>query len=335
MFILVVSWLLVVSVCLTPPVRKQIKPFVNFLRGVHVPTIGYKQDDAPRIVMPSNRFIVLKEKSQFLYDLKDMYFLPREFLNTFEILDSLADSDYAQYSSFYNIPDHVDYIQKAQIINTALELFDEGALFSINCIHILSQRFLYRIYNYEGSDTKIDKLLDELPTEYNKQFRNILTTTTELKQLTEFIFTDFVDLNYVAHLCSQDSERYTQMFDTCKREFDLKFKDIINYYKEKPIVQFEEYNFKKIQVTLMKNINQLIVKLPDTEIEKKIRLKSILKEITATDKGTSLELVLKIQKEVSFILEYYSMSLEKVGNKDSIEAQAFYNYLTYISNECT
>ena len=80
-------------------------------------------------------------------------------------------------------------------------------------------------------------------------------------------------------------------------------------------------------------IEQFNPNIPKTELEKRVRLLSISKEINNIDLNTSQELFDKIQKELIIILESYSMSLEKEVNSDSKEVQAFYYYLKSVSND--
>ena len=134
-------------------------------------------------------------------------------------------------------------------------------------------------------------------------------------------------------MCKDDDERYKHKFSVMETYFKKKLDSLKEYYTYKPLTTFDEYNQRRIKMNLLSNIDKLILRLPEEEVEKILRLKSIRLEILNITDGTSQELIDKIQREINFILEMYEKSLEEKVNKDNIETKAFYNYLTYISND--
>ena len=93
------------------------------------------------------------------------------------------------------------------------------------------------------------------------------------------------------------------------------------------------YRNKKIQKEILNKIDYLIDNLPPRQLEKRVRLLSIHKEVNNLKIDTSHELLVKIQEEIKIILNSYSKFLEKEVNKDSIEVQAFYRYLKTVSKD--
>ena len=287
-------------------------------------------------VNPTNRFLVLKEKYKEIYALRDMYYVTKLFLSNYNLLDKWSKQDYYCSDNFYHESDHKDFIESQQIFERISFLHERKCLFSLNVKFLLDSYQIHRVYelNYNHTDKqRIFKLFDYLPSEYSEEIKNLCIEDEDLSQLCELVFVSYIDIMYLRSMCKDDDERYKHKFSVMETYFKKKLDSLKEYYTYKPLTTFDEYNQRRIKMNLLSNIDKLILRLPEEEVEKILRLKSIRLEILNITDGTSQELIDKIQREINFILEMYEKSLEEKVNKDNIETKAFYNYLTYISND--
>lgn len=286
-------------------------------------------------VGPLNRYVQLKEIGKSVYELRDIFHVTDLFKIYFEKLDVLIQTDNYQ-STFYIPSEHAEYLECKTIIERISFLQKRNCLFSLNVKFLLDNHQIHCVYelNYNHTDKqRIFKLFDYLPSEYSEEIKNLCIEDEDLSQLCELVFVSYIDIMYLRSMYKNDDERYKHKFSVMETYFKKKLDSLKEYYTYKPLTTFDEYNQRRIKMNLLSNIDKLILRLPEEEVEKILRLKSIRLEILNITDGTSKELIDKIQREINFILEMYEKSLEEKVNKDNIETKAFYNYLTYISND--
>lgn len=300
---------------------------------------NFKSDKQPfsfKQYIPVNRFIVLKEQYQYLYDMKDVFYLSKDFLHYFQKLEEFSKTDYVS-ETFMHSEEHRTYDNTVSLFKRIERLYKEGSLFSINVTQLLSETEISIIYIENSPKERIMKFFkrQEKPCIklYRNEILNLIENNNDLYKCNSLVFVEYVDYLVLLNSSHTHDNVYKIIFQKARKDFENKFKEVYNYYNFKIINNLNNYHNRKIQITLLDKINYLIDNLPKTELEKRVRLLSISKEITDIDLNTSQELFIKIQEELITILQSYSKLLENEVNKDSIEVQAFYRYLKTVSKD--
>lgn len=300
---------------------------------------GFKHHKQPFLLKQytnKNRFIVLKEQYQYLYDMKDVFYLSKDFLNYFKRLEDFSKTDYVSETFMYS-EEHRTFDNIVSIFERIERLYKEKSLFSINVTQLLSETELCIIYTERSPKERIKKFLKMHEKSHVKLYKNeILQLVNDNKDLTlcnSLVFVEYVDYLVLLNTSHSHDNVYKFIFKKAQRDFENKFKEVYDHYNIRVLNNLNNYHNRKIQIELLNKIEYLIDNLPKTELEKRVRLLSISKEINNIDLNTSQELFDKIQKELIIILESYSKFLEKEVNKDSIEVQAFYRYLKTVSKD--
>ena len=300
---------------------------------------SFKRHKQPFLIKEStnkNRFIVLKEQYQYLYDMKDVFYLSNDFLNCFKRLEDFSKTDYVSETFMYS-EEHRTFDNTVSIFERIESLYKEKSLFSINITQLLSETVIAIIYTEKSPEERIKKFLKMQEKSHVKLYKNeILQLVNDNKDLTlcnSLVFVEYVDYLALLNTSQSHDNVYEFILKKAQRDFENKFKEVYEYYNTRVLNNLTNYHNRKIQIELLNKIEYLIDNLPKTELEKRVRLLSISKDINNIDLNTSQELFEKIQKELIIILESYSMSLEKEVNSDSIEVQAFYRYLKTVSKD--
>ena len=300
---------------------------------------GFKHHKQPFLLKQytnKNRFIVLKEQYQYLYDMKDVFYLSNDFLNYFKRLEDFSKTDYVSETFMYS-EEHYTFDNTVSIFERIESLYKEKSLFSINITQLLSETVIAIIYTERSPEERIKKFLKMHEESHVKLYKNeILQLVNDNKDLTlcnSLVFVEYVDYLALLNTSQSHDNVYKFIFKNAQRDFENKFKEVYEYYNTRVLNNLTNYHNRKIQVELLNKIDYLIDNLPPRQLEKRVRLLSIHKEVNNLKIDTSHELLVKIQEEIKIILNSYSKFLEKEVNKDSIEVQAFYRYLKTVSKD--
>lgn len=300
---------------------------------------GFKHHKQPFLLKQytnKNRFIVLKEQYQYLYDMRDVFYLSNDFLNHFKRLEDFSKTDYVSETFMYS-EEHYTFDNTVSIFERIERLYKEKSLFSVSITQLLSETVIAIIYTEKSPEERIKKFLKMQEKSHVKLYKNeILQLVNDNKDLTlcnSLVFVEYVDYLALLNTSQSHDNVYKFIFKNAQRDFENKFKEVYEYYNTRVLNNLTNYHNRKIQVELLNKIDYLIDNLPPRQLEKRVRLLSIHKEVNNLKIDTSHELLVKIQEEIKIILNSYSKFLEKEVNKDSIEVQAFYRYLKTVSKD--
>lgn len=300
---------------------------------------GFKHHKQPFLLKQytnKNRFIVLKEQYQYLYDIKDVFYLSNDFLNYFKRLEDFSKTDYVS-ETFYYSEEHEIYDNANRCFEKIAELHKDKCLFSINITNILDESIICLVYSQPSPRKRIEKFMSldkfNLNDKYTYEINKIVDKNLDLKFCSSLIFVEVVDYLSVLNSDLNSTPSFTFMLKRYEKDFIEKFKEVYEHYNFKVVNDLSIYRNKKIQKEILNKIDYLIDNLPPRQLEKRVRLLSIHKEVNNLKIDTSHELLVKIQEEIKIILNSYSKFLEKEVNKDNIEVQAFYRYLKTVSKD--
>ena len=300
---------------------------------------GFKHHKQPFLLKQyanKNRFIVLKEQYQYLYDMKDVFYLSNDFLNHFKRLEDFSKTDYVSETFMYS-EEHKTYDNVVFCFKKIAELHKDKCLFSVNITNILNESTICLVYSQPSPRKRIEKFMSldtfNLSDKYIYEISKIINKNLDLELCSSLIFIEAVDYLSVLNSDMNSTPSFKYVLKRYEKDFIDKFKEVYEHYNFKVVNELSIYRNKKIQKEILNKIDYLIDNLPPRQLEKRVRLLSIHKEVNNLKIDTSHELLVKIQEEIKIILNSYSKFLEKEVNKDSIEVQAFYRYLKTVSKD--